>query len=125
MEVITNQSTQKADLKKEEDTLNLEAERHQRNSEVLLMEEKDDIRKRENTKGVNQILKRDNIAERDKDQKKKGEGKDPDLKRNTEGKTKEIILKAQSLSEKKDHQQEKTGEEKRNNEEMKLRKMRF
>ena len=97
MEVITNQSTQKADLKKEEDTLNLEAERHQRNKEVPQREGKENIRKRENTKGVYQILKRDCITERDRDQKKKGNGKDPDLKRSPGEKTEEIILKVQSL----------------------------
>ena len=97
MGVITNQSVQRANLKKKQDTLNLEAERHQRNKEVLLREGKENILKRENTKGVNQILKRDCIAGRDRDQRKKGEGKDPDLKRNTEEKTEEIILKVQSL----------------------------
>ena len=96
MGVITNQSVQRANLKKEEDTLNLEAERHQRNK-VLLREGKENILKRENTKGVNQILKRDCIAEKDRDQRKNGKGKDPDLKRNTEEKTEEIILKVQSL----------------------------
>jgi hypothetical protein len=97
MEAVVNHSVQKANLKKEENTLNLEAERLKRDREVLLREGKESILERENTRGVNQVLKRDYIAKKDRDQKKKGEGKDPDLKRNTEEKTEEIILKVQSL----------------------------
>lgn len=97
MKFVINQSAQKVDLKKEENTLNLEAERHLRNKEALLREGRENIQKRENIKGVNQVHKKDYITRRDRDQKKKEKGKDPDLKKNIKEKTEENILKVQNL----------------------------